>query len=181
MSEVREWLEAIGLVQYADAFEANDIDIDLLGQVDDQMLKDIGVSSAGHRLRIRNAIAKLSPASPLAKNEKATSAATEPKTQNTAERRQVTVMFSDLVGSTALSARMDPEDLLEVISAYQKCVAQVVERFGGFVAKLSAGPRGRRREGSPGGAGVDPSSGWAEDRFSTANPRGDCHRVGRGR
>ena len=81
MSKVREWLEAIGLVQYADAFEANDIDIDLLGQVDDQMLKDIGVPSAGHRLRIRNAIAKLSPASPLAKNENATSTATEPKTQ----------------------------------------------------------------------------------------------------
>ena len=135
MSEVREWLEAIGLVQYADAFEANDIDIDLLGQVDDQMLKDIGVSSAGHRLRIRNAIAKLSPASPLAKNENATSAATEPKTQDAAERRQVTVMFSDLVGSTALSARMDPEDLREVISAYQKCVAETVQRFGGFVAK----------------------------------------------
>jgi class 3 adenylate cyclase len=55
--------------------------------------------------------------------------------QDTAERRQVTVMFSDLVGSTALSARMDPEDLREVISAYQKCVAQVVQRFGGFVAK----------------------------------------------
>ena len=88
MSKVREWLEAIGLVQYADAFEANDIDIDLLGQVDDQMLKDIGVSSAGHRLRIRNAIAKLSPASPIAKNEHATSAATEPKTQDVAERRQ---------------------------------------------------------------------------------------------
>ena len=135
MSKVREWLEAIGLVQYADAFEANDIDIDLLGQVDDPMLKDIGVSSAGHRLRIRNAIAKLSPASPLAKNENATSAATEPKTQDVAERRQVTVMFSDLVGSTALSARMDPEDLREVISAYQKCVAETVKRFGGFVAK----------------------------------------------
>jgi class 3 adenylate cyclase len=135
MSEVREWLEAIGLVQYADAFEANDIDIDLLGQVDDQMLKDIGVSSAGHRLRIRNAIAKLSPASPLAKNENTTSAATEPKTQDTAERRQVTVMFSDLVGSTALSARLDPEDLREIISAYQKCVAETVRRLGGFVAK----------------------------------------------
>ena len=135
MSKVREWLEAIGLVQYANAFEANDIDIDLLGQVDDQMLKDIGVSSAGHRLRIRNAIAKLSPASPLAKNENTTSAATEPKTQDTAERRQVTVMFSDLVGSTALSARMDPEDLREVISSYQKCVTETVERFGGFVAK----------------------------------------------
>jgi class 3 adenylate cyclase len=132
MSEVREWLEAIGLVQYVDAFEANDIDIDLLGQVDDQMLKDIGVSSAGHRLRIRNAIAKLSPASPLAKNENATSAATEPKTQDVAERRQVTVLFSDLVGSTALSARMDPEDLREVISAYQKCVAETVGRYGGL-------------------------------------------------
>jgi hypothetical protein len=61
MSEVRKWLEAIGLVQYADAFEANDLDIDLLTQLDDAVLKDIGVSSAGHRLRIRNAIAKLSP------------------------------------------------------------------------------------------------------------------------
>src|SRR4029077_3200867 len=59
MSEVRKWLDTIGLAQYADAFETNDLDIDLLGQVDDQLLKDIGVSSAGHRLRIRNAIAKL--------------------------------------------------------------------------------------------------------------------------
>jgi class 3 adenylate cyclase len=60
---------------------------------------------------------------------------TEPKTQDTAERRQVTVMFSDLVGSTALSTRMDPEDLREVISAYQNCVAETVRRFNGFVAK----------------------------------------------
>ena len=59
----------------------------------------------------------------------------QPKPHDTAERRQVTVMFSDLVGSTALSARMDPEDLREVISAYQKCVAETVQRFGGFVAK----------------------------------------------
>jgi class 3 adenylate cyclase len=62
-------------------------------------------------------------------------ALTESKPKDTAERRQVTVMFSDLVGSTALSARMDPEDLREVISSYQKCVAETVERFGGFVAK----------------------------------------------
>ena len=62
MNEIRTWLDRIGLAQYTDAFEANDIDIDLLGQVDDQVLKDIGVSSAGHRLRIRNAIAKLAPA-----------------------------------------------------------------------------------------------------------------------
>jgi hypothetical protein len=59
----------------------------------------------------------------------------EPKAADTAERRQVTVMFSDLVGSTALSARLDPEDLREIISAYQKCVAETVQRFGGFVAK----------------------------------------------
>ena len=63
MSAVRDWLEEIGLAQYADAFEANDIDTDLLTQIDDQLLKDIGVSSAGHRLRLRNAIAKLAPTS----------------------------------------------------------------------------------------------------------------------
>ena len=75
MSRVSEWLETIGLAQYADAFHANDIDIDLLGQLDDQILKDIGVSSAGHRLRIRNAIAKLAkPIVPLAKDENAAGA-----------------------------------------------------------------------------------------------------------
>ena len=131
MSEVRKWLEAIDLAQYADAFEANDLDIDLLGQVDDQMLKDIGVSSAGHRLRIRNAIAKLGPQVKTESTHAPLTAAGE----TSAERRQVTVMFSDLVGSTALSVRMDPEDLREVISAYQKCVAETVQRFGGFVAK----------------------------------------------
>ena len=131
MSEVRKWLDSIGLAQYADAFETNDLDIDLLGQVDDQLLKDIGVSSAGHRLRIRNAIAKLSLQE---KSVSSLGAATDAASAS-AERRQVTVMFSDLVGSTALSARMDPEDLREVISAYQKCVAETVQRFGGFVAK----------------------------------------------
>jgi class 3 adenylate cyclase len=134
MSEIRKWLEAIGLGQYADAFEANDIDMELLKQVDDQTLKDIGVPSAGHRLRIRNAIAKLAPA-PVAD---ANLSATTPKHETTAasaERRQLTVMFCDLVGSTALSARLDPEDLRSVIGAYHKCVAQTVARFDGFVAK----------------------------------------------
>ena len=107
MSAVRDWLEAIGLSQYADAFEANDIDMDLLGQVDDQTLKDIGVSSAGHRLRIRNAISKLSPKAALDTRENAPTAVE----RTSAERRQLTVMFCDLVGSTALSARLDPEDL----------------------------------------------------------------------
>jgi class 3 adenylate cyclase len=134
MSRVSKWLDTIGLAQYAHAFEFNDVEFDLLGQLDDQMLKDIGVSSAGHRLRIRNAIAKLNPVVPLAKNETVAGAASETPAAS-AERRQVTIMFSDLVGSTALSARMDPEDLREIISAYQKSVAETVDRFGGFVAK----------------------------------------------
>ena len=131
MSEIRKWLKTIGLGQYADSFEANDVDIDLLAQVDDQLLKDIGISSAGHRLRIRNAITKLGAhvQSETADGPLMSAGAAS------AERRQVTVMFSDLVGSTALSARMDPEDLREVISAYQKRVAETVQRFGGFVAK----------------------------------------------
>ena len=101
-------------------------------QVDDQILKDIGISSAGHRLRIRNAIAKLGT---QVKNESAHGPLTAAG-ETSAERRQVTVMFSDLVGSTALSARMDPEDLREVISAYQTCVAETVGRLGGFIAKF---------------------------------------------
>jgi hypothetical protein len=115
MNGIRNWLEAIGLSQYADAFEANDIDMGLVGQVDDQTLKDIGVSSAGHRLRIRNPISKLSPTAALDTRENAPTAAERPS----AERRQLTVMFCDLVGSTALSARLDPEDLRAVIGARQ--------------------------------------------------------------
>jgi class 3 adenylate cyclase/predicted ATPase len=134
MSEIRKWLEAIGLGQYADAFETNDIDMDLLKQVDDQMLKDIGVASAGHRLRIGNAIAKLAPAPVAEVNLSATAPAHE-TTIPSAERRQLTVMFCDLVGSTALSARLDPEDLRGIITAYHRCCTELVKRHGGFVAK----------------------------------------------
>src|SRR5215470_14939033 len=115
MSEVRKWLEAIGLGQYGDAFEANKIDMDLLGQVDDHILKDIGVSAAGHRLRIRNAIVKLAPAQIAEVNLSPTTPKHE-TTAASAERRQLTVMFCDLVGSTALSARLDPEDLRGIIA-----------------------------------------------------------------
>src|SRR6516162_8070994 len=114
MNVVRHWLEEIGLSQYADAFEANDIDIELLTEVDDQLLKDIGVSSAGHRLRLRDAIAKLAPTSIAEANAASAGAATE-ASATSAERRQLTVMFCDLVGSTAMAARLDPEELREVI------------------------------------------------------------------
>src|SRR6202011_1770084 len=99
-------------------------------QIDDQVLKDIGVSSAGHRLRIRNAIAKL-PLAPVEANASSSNAPEIPAAS--AERRQLTVMFCDLVGSTALSARLDPEDLREIISGYHRCCTELVERNGGFV------------------------------------------------
>ena len=130
MQQIADWLEKLGMSEYAERFAENDIDVSVLPHLTDQDLKEIGVS-LGHRRKMLAAIAELvgavqAPPQP---------ALTEPKPQDTAERRQVTVMFSDLVGSTALSARMDPEDLREVISAYQKCVAETVRRFGGFVAK----------------------------------------------
>jgi class 3 adenylate cyclase len=114
-------------------FRANDIDGELLGRLTNDDFKDLGVTSFGHRKRLLEAIAAR-VAVPEAPSSMPV-AATEPKAQDSAERRQVTVMFSDLVGSTALSAVMDPEDLREVISAYQKCVAETVRRFDGFVAK----------------------------------------------
>ena len=99
-------------------------------------LKDLGVSIVGHRRVLLDAITDLRSGTKAEQAPpEASSTTAEPAKDTAAERRQVTVMFSDLVGSTALSARMDPEDLREVISAYQKCVAETVGRFGGFVAK----------------------------------------------
>jgi class 3 adenylate cyclase len=129
MQEIADWLKTLGLSEYAARFAENRIDFSVLRDLTDQDLKDLGVI-LGDRRKMLRAIGELDAASPAAP---ATS--TGPVSQDAAERRQVTVMFSDLVGSTALSARMDPEDLREVISAYQKCVAETVRRFGGFVAK----------------------------------------------
>ena len=130
--QLADWLEKLGMPEYGERFAENDIDASVLPHLTDQSLKELGVS-LGHRLKILAAIKELSGPTPAAPGPAV--APSEPKPRDTAERRQVTVMFSDLVGSTALSDRMDPEDLREVISGYQKCVAQTVQRFGGFVAK----------------------------------------------
>ena len=132
MQEIGDFLEKLGMPEYGERFAENDIDASVLPHLTDQSLKELGVS-LGHRLKILAAIKELSGPTPAAPGPAVAPA--EPKPQDTAERRQVTVMFSDLVGSTALSARMDPEDLREVIAAYQKAVAATVQRFGGFVAK----------------------------------------------
>src|SRR5262249_55225782 len=130
MQQIADWLQKLGLGQYADRFAENDITFVILPDLTDQDLEKIGVASLGHRRQLLRAIGELKGAP-----EPSTVAAAPVAPHDTAERRQVTVMFSDLVGSTALSACMDPEDLREVISAYRKCVAETVRRFGGFVAK----------------------------------------------
>ena len=132
MQEIGDFLEKLGMPEYGERFTENDIDASVLPHLTDQSLKELGVS-LGHRLKILAAIKELSDPTPAAPGPAVAPA--EPEPQDSAERRQVTVMFADMVGSTALSARMDPEDLREVISAYQKCVAETVRRFGGFVAK----------------------------------------------
>ena len=134
--DIGGWLRSLGLERYEEAFRENEIDETVLPSLTAEDLKDLGVGIVGHRRKLLDAIAVLGAyASAKAPTAEAPSTLPPKSPQDTAERRQVTVMFSDLVGSTALSARMDPEDLREVISAYQKCVAETVQRFGGFVAK----------------------------------------------
>jgi class 3 adenylate cyclase len=119
-------LRSLGLERYEGAFRENEIDERVLPSLTQEDLKEIGVGPVGHRRILLEAIAVLradTGATPPSADVATTSSAPSGAPEDRAERRQVTVMFSDLVGSTALSARMDPEDLREVISAYQKCVA----------------------------------------------------------
>ena len=132
------WLRSLGLGKYEAIFRENDIDETVLPSLTHENLKELGVASFGHRVKLLDAIAALrSDASGKTPSVDVTTTSSAPSAppEDRAERRQVTVMFSDLVGSTALSARMDPEDLREVISAYHKCVAETVRHFGGFVAQ----------------------------------------------
>ncbi len=131
MQQIADWLKTLGMSEYAERFVDNKIDISVLPHLTDQDLKDIGVP-LGHRRKMLAAINQGAESIQLLA-EATTGVA--PKTHEAPERRQITVMFSDLVGSTALSARMDPEDLREVISVYQTCVAVAVRRFDGFIAK----------------------------------------------
>ena len=136
--DVAAWLRGLGLEQYAQLFRDNDIDGEILYGMTAEDLKELGISSFGHRRRLLNAITALggeSPTRDVAQSAtSATSAPTSPPPIG-AERRQLTVMFCDLVGSTALSARLDPEDLREVIAAYHRAVAEIIARSDGFVSR----------------------------------------------
>src|SRR5262249_20445560 len=121
---------------YVPAFRANDVDGEVLPELTADDLIGLGVTSIGHRRKLLAAIAGLGTEPPTGAQSatSATSASTAAPTID-AERRQLTVMFCHLVGSTPLSARLDPEDLRGIIGAYHRCVTKIVEGFGGFVAR----------------------------------------------
>jgi class 3 adenylate cyclase len=132
--DVGGWLRSLGLDQYEANFRDNKIDADVLPQLTADDLKDIGVSAVGHRRRLLAAIASLGGTESAAKP--ASPPPAPPSLVDVAERRQLTVMFCDLVGSTGLSARLDPEDMREIIRAYQDACSGAVARYDGFVAKF---------------------------------------------
>jgi class 3 adenylate cyclase len=132
--DIAQWLEELGLGQYAQVFVDNDIDLEVLPDLEDIDLEKLGVTM-GHRKKLLRAIAATFEAQGGDKADNAhrpasASSATE------AERRQLTVLFCDLVGSTALSTRLDPEDMRDVLRAYQDACAGVIARYDGFVAKF---------------------------------------------
>src|SRR5262252_2631686 len=128
MKGIAEWLASIGLSEYAQRFADNAIDLSVIRDLTEQDLKDLGVL-LGHRRKILRAIAEL-PAAPAPAET-----ATEPVPRDEAERRHLTVMFCDLVGSAALSARLDPEDMWGVIASYHACIGEVVGRHNGMIAR----------------------------------------------
>jgi class 3 adenylate cyclase len=130
--DIEAWLQGLGLERYVPAFRDNEIDWEVLPKLTSDDLREIGVAPIGHRRKLLDAIAALGASAPTAAVRAAISDASAPAE---AERRQLTVMFCDLVGSTALSARLDPEDLRAVMGAYHRCASAVIEHAGGFVAK----------------------------------------------
>ena len=189
--EIGGWLRSLGLEKYEAVFRENEIDEAVLHKLTEEHLRELGVP-LGARLKLLDAIVALGSSTPTASPSGGSpppiAIPTPPET--VAERRQVTVMFSDLVGSTALSARMDPEDLREIISAYQKTVAETVQRFGGFVAKYMGDgvlvyfgyPQAHEDDAERAvraGLELDRGGGRIEVKRAATNPCGHRHRVSR--
>jgi class 3 adenylate cyclase len=134
VSTIQEWLAGLGLSEHERLLAENRIDLSVLAELTEQHLKDLGIP-LGDRLKMLRAIRELGSSAPPIVPALQPASAPEPKLQDTAERRQLTVLFCDLVGSTALSARLDPEDLRSIIGTYHRCCAEVIGKAGGFVAK----------------------------------------------
>ena len=126
--DVAAWLRSLGLERYEPAFRDNEIDWEALPKLTTEDLNDLGVVLGTHRRKLLEAIAALG-------RETGPQRSATDQVVPTAERRQLTVMFCDLVGSTELAARLDPEDLREVIAAYHRAVAEIVAGFDGFVSR----------------------------------------------
>ncbi len=145
MTDLQHWLEKIGLAQYAELFAKNDIDWEILPDLTEHDLEELGIS-LGHRKKLRRAIQAYCNSAP---NRSADPQSTPTATGN-AERRHLTVLFCDLVGSTSLSARLDPEDLRKILHEFQRCCGDAIRRYDGHIARLmgsrlfrlSNGPRG---------------------------------------
>jgi class 3 adenylate cyclase/DNA-binding winged helix-turn-helix (wHTH) protein/predicted ATPase len=135
--DIAAWLRGLGLEQYSSAFRSNNIDADVLRRLTGEDLRALGVDSIGHRRRLLDAIAALSDRQQVTEASPAHSPI-PPAAAKVGERRQLTVMVCNLVGLAALSTRLDPEDLREVVDAYHRCIAETVDRFAGFVAKHMA-------------------------------------------
>jgi predicted ATPase/class 3 adenylate cyclase len=131
VSTIADWLASLGMAEYTERFAENGIELDVLSELTDQDLEKLGVL-LGHRRRMQKAIRDRGGSAPVTP-QVATAVPAAP--QDSAERRQLTVVFSDLVGSTALSGKLDPEDLRGIIGAYHRCCAELIARNGGFVAK----------------------------------------------
>jgi class 3 adenylate cyclase/predicted ATPase len=136
--DLAAWLHGLGLERYVPAFHDNDVDGEVLRRLTAEDLRELGVSSIGHRRRLLDAIAALTEVASEPTTARAVVGTVTPRAtpaQANAERRQLTVMFCDLVGSTALSARLDPEDLREIIAAYHRAVAETIAESDGFVSR----------------------------------------------
>jgi class 3 adenylate cyclase/tetratricopeptide (TPR) repeat protein len=131
MTSLEPWLASIGLGRHAEVFRQNEIEIDVVGDLSEEDLIRLGLS-LGDRLRLKRALAKL----PAEARVRAASASYSEWAGSAAERRRLTVLFCDLVGSTDLSTRLDPEELRNIIARYLDVVSETVLRFGGHVARL---------------------------------------------
>ena len=143
MQTIGEWLASIGLSEYTQRFDENYIDPSVLPDLTDQDLKDLGVP-LGHRKKMLRAIAELRRAS-----ARKLQTAAEPAGREYAERRQLSVMFCDLVGSTALSARLDPEDMRQVLGLFHGRIAEVINGYQGTVARYMGDVIRRRMRMTP--------------------------------
>jgi SAM domain (Sterile alpha motif) len=154
MKGIAEWLASIGLSEYAQRFAENGIDVSILRDLTEQDLKDLGVL-LGHRRKILRAIAQFDGVAPTP-----IETATEPVRRDEAERRHLTVMICDLAGSTALSARLDPEDMRVVIDAYHAACSRITRTYDGFLAEFRRLPDSRRAPRNRSRSASESRPGW---------------------